>query len=243
MGATLTLTACESGAQSADADKARANAELLSRSLQLFKDAPSVQVSTKAAVAMGGRVEISVDRENNCRVVAQNELFRVLVDHGGRTWMSWSDTYLDAGASPEGAQLYKELHGKWLELSHDGKIRKSMVETCALAAVHEIADKMTAPGKGAFRDAEVTEQGERLIPLRQGERGNSVTVYAKADGKPYARKIVVDMPTVAPEPVDFQFHAYGEPASVKPPKATETVHSARIEALAERNLAAGLSHS
>ncbi|MFE0043711.1 hypothetical protein [Streptomyces albireticuli] len=100
--------------------------------------------------------------------MAQNKTFHVLVERGGRTWMKWSDDYLD------------------------------------LAADRDIAGKMAAPGKGALRDTEVTEQGEHLIPLRQGEEGNAVTVYAKADGKPCPRKIVVDMPIAAPEPVEFQ---------------------------------------
>ncbi|MBF6048400.1 hypothetical protein GO001_24840 [Streptomyces sp. NRRL B-1677] len=240
---SLTLTACGGGARSAEANKERANRDLLSRSLQLFKDAPSVRVSTKAAVAMGGLVEISVDREKNCSVVAQNEVFRVRIERGGRAWMTWSDAYLNAGFSKDGPELFKGLHGKWLELSQDGKIRKSMVDTCALPPVHEIADKMAAPGKGAYRDAEVTEEGERLTPLRQGDRGNSVTVFAKADGKPYVRKIVVDMPTVAPEPIEFLIPAYGEPVTVTPPRASETVRSTHLEALAEKNLATGLSRT
>ncbi|WP_188273499.1 hypothetical protein [Streptomyces sp. CBMA152] len=237
----LTLTACEGGASSAGENGRRADSELLSQSLQLFKAASSVRVSADSAVAMGGRVDISVDRDDNCRVTAQNRVFHVAVERGGRTWMNWSDDLLDIGAvSPEGVQLKQELSGKWLELSPKGRIHRSMADLCALTAVRQLADQMATPGRRAVRDTEITEQGERLVPLRQGGQGNSVTVYVKADGTPYMRRLTVDMPTVAPQPVDFQFQGYGESVTVQPPKVTQTVRSARIEALAEKNLAAGL---
>ncbi|GGY06642.1 hypothetical protein GCM10010324_61780 [Streptomyces hiroshimensis] len=246
--AALTLTACESGAsgdgKGKGKDDERANGKLLSQSLQLFKDAPSVRVSYQMTEGSEVRVEVSSDRQNNCHVVAENEAFRFDVERGGRAWMRWSDAYLDMGsAGADGAQANKELRGKWLELSHDSKIRKNMAERCALTDMRKLADQMTGPHRGAYRDAEVTEQGERLIPLRQGDQGNSVTTYVQADGKPYPRKLVMDTPKVASVPVDVRFLAYGEPVAVEPPKDSQTVRSARIEALAEKNLALGLTGS
>ncbi|WP_189894112.1 hypothetical protein [Streptomyces canarius] len=238
----LGLTSCESGTGDAGKDRQGTDGELLSRSVRLFEDASSVRVTARAAVAMGSSVEISADRKANCRVDAQNEAFHVAVRSGGRTWMRWSDSLLERSSAlgAEEQELYQGLHGKWLELDRDGRIRKSMVDLCALNPVRTIAEQLSAPGQRASRGPAVTENGERLIPLRQGEEGNSLTVFVKADGKPYPRKLVVDMPTFASEPVDFQLDAYGDHVSVEPPKAAETVRSARIEALAERHLAAGL---
>jgi hypothetical protein len=255
VAAALTLTACEGGATDAtdatDAVKDERNAagkgernaagEMQADSLRLFRGASSVQVTTRSAVAMGAPVEISVDRERNCRVVARSEVFRVLVERGGRTWMTWREDLVRLGtATEENAELRGELLGKWLRLSHDGRIRKSMVDLCALTPLRDLTDQMARPGSRTVREADVTEQGERLVPLRQGERGNSATAYVKAYGEPYLRKLVVDLAASVPESVDFEFHAYGEPVVVEPPKTSETVSSARIEALAERDLAAGL---
>lgn len=155
--------------------------------------------------------------------------------------MTWREDLLKlATASEENAELRGELLGKWLRLSHDGRIRKSMVDLCALTPLRDLTDQMAQPGRRTVREAEVTEQGERLVPLRQGEPGNSATAYVTSGGKPYIRKLVVDLAASVPEPVDFEFHAYGEPVVVEPPKASETVNSVRIEAWAERDLAAGL---
>jgi hypothetical protein len=242
VGATLALAACESGAGGAATDLQSTDGALLSQSFQLFKESPSVRVTARAAVAMGTRVEIATDRRKNCLADAQNGFFQVAVERGGRTWMRWSDDVLDPARaiSARQTELSKGLRGKWLQLSSDGRIRKSMVDLCALAAVHTIAEQLSQPGQQAVREAEVSENGERLAPLRQGEKGHSVTAYVTTDGKPYPRKIVVDMPTFAPEPVDFLLDAYGDPVSVKPPETSRTVRSEHLEALAEEELAAGL---
>ncbi|MFJ2730078.1 hypothetical protein [Streptomyces collinus] len=242
LGVALGLTSCESGVGGAGEDRQGTDGALLSQSLRLFEDASSVRVTARAAVAMGSSVEITADREENCRVDAQNQAFHVVLQGGGRTWMRWSDALLDRGAAlgPEERQLYQGLHGKWLELDRHGRIRESMVDLCALDAVHTIANQMSGPGRRAERRPVVTENGERLLPLRQGEKGNSLTVFVKADGKPYPRKLVIDMPTFASEPVGFKFDLYGGPVSAEPPEAATTVRSARLEALAETHLASGL---
>ncbi|WP_327257247.1 hypothetical protein [Streptomyces sp. NBC_01244] len=240
----LALTACEGGASSSGSTKQGTDGELLAQSIQLFRDTPSVRVTAKAAVAMGSGVEISVDRDKNCRVDAQGGFFHVAVERGGRTWMSWSDDYLQrAATSPDGERLDKELRGKWLELGQDGRIRKSMVDLCALTALRSATDQLAEPRQSATREPETTEDGERLVPLRRGEDGNSVTAYVDAGEKPYPRKLVVDVATFAPTPVEFWLGAYGEAVTVEPPAALQTVRSAAIEALAEKNLAAGLPGS
>lgn len=244
VGAALALTACGGEAGGAVTDPQSTDGALLSQSFQLFKQAPSVRVTARAAVAMGTRVEITTDRRKNCLADAQNGFFQAAVEHGGRTWIRWSDDVLDPARaiSARQTELSKGLRGKWLELSDNGRIRKSMVDLCTLATVHTIAEQLSQPGQRAVREDEVNdENGERLAPLRQGEKGNSVTAYVKTDGKPYPRKIVVDMPTFAPEPVDFLLDAYGDPVSVKPPERSRTVRSEHLEALAEKELAAGLS--
>ncbi|MGP4087546.1 hypothetical protein [Streptomyces sp. KR55] len=102
---------------------------------------------------------------------------------------------------------------------------------------------MSDPGQRATRKPDITVDGERLVPLRRGEKGNSVTAYVEVGDKPYPRKLVVDIPTFAPTPVDFRLDAYGEPVTVDPPAASRTIRSAPIEALAEDHLAAGLHGS
>ncbi|MGW2952744.1 hypothetical protein [Streptomyces eurythermus] len=98
-----------------------AEQELLGRSLQLYKDAPSVTVTARAAVAMGSPVAISTDRRHNCRLHAQNGAFEVMVERGERTWMSWGADFLSLRGTDD--PLYQALNGKWLALSTDGRIR------------------------------------------------------------------------------------------------------------------------
>ncbi|MDN3261252.1 hypothetical protein QWJ26_15805 [Streptomyces sp. CSDS2] len=129
---------------------------------------------------------------------------------------------------------------KWLALSTDGRIRKSMTDLCQLTALRQVVDQISASGLNTVRQAETTEDGERLTPLRQGSDGNSVTTYVAANGKPYPRKIVVDAPTFNPLPVDFRLSSYGEPVTITPPEDTRTVRSANVEAMAEDDLAANL---
>ncbi|MFF5700922.1 hypothetical protein ACFY7H_00140 [Streptomyces sp. NPDC012794] len=240
-GTVLALTACEGGASRAGNTKQSTDGELLSRSMQLFRDAPSVRVAAKAAVAFGSGVEISVDRDKNCRVDAQSGFFQVAVERGGRTWMKWSDDHLQKSATkPNGKRLEKELRGKWLELGQEGRIRKSMVDLCALTPLRTVTDQLVKPGQRATREPETTEDGMRIVPVRWGEAGNSVTAYLVAGEEPYPHKIVVDIPGFALEPVDFWLADYGEPVRVEPPAASQTVRSAAIEALAEQDLALGL---
>ncbi|MCZ0211220.1 hypothetical protein OZK63_38265 [Streptomyces sp. UMAF16] len=212
--------------------------ELLGRSLRLYKDAPSVTVTARAGVAMGSPVAISTDRRRNCRVHAQNGAFEVIIERGDRTWMSWGADFLSLRGTDD--PLYQALNGKWLALSTDGRIRKSMTDLCRLTALRQVVDQISAPGRNTVRQAETTEDGERLTPLRQGSDGNSVTTYVAANGKPYPRKIVVDVPTFNPLPVDFHLSSYGDPVTIKPPKDTQTVRSAHVEAMAENDLAPNL---
>ncbi|MEU9945538.1 hypothetical protein [Streptomyces lavendulae] len=243
----LTLTACQGEASSSGSNTKRGNdadGKLLSRSMQLFRDASSVRVTARSAVAMGSAVEISVDRDKNCRVDAQNGFFRVAVERGGRTWMKWREDLLDnAATTPDGERLDKALGGKWLELGQDGRIRKSMVDLCTMASLHNVANVLADPRQRAIREPETTENGERVVPVRRGEDRNSVTAYVAVGEKPYPRKLVVDIATFSPTPVEFKLDAYGEPVTVTPPPASLTVRSAPVEALAEKNLAAGLPGS
>ncbi|MFD8141743.1 hypothetical protein [Streptomyces sp. NPDC059708] len=246
-GVLLALTACEGGASSAGSagsSKQSADGVLLSQSMQLFRDSPSVRVTARSAVAMGSGVGISVDRDKNCRVEAQGGFFKVAVERGGRTWMTWSDDSLQKAATgPDGERLKKELRGKWLELAEEGRIRKSMVDLCALTPLRTVTDQLARPSKHTARQPETTEDGERLVPLRLAEGNMSVTAFIKDGEKPYPHKLIVNIPTFAPTPVDFWLDAYGEPVTVAPPAAAQTVRSASIEALAERHLAAGLPSS
>ncbi|MEU2435959.1 hypothetical protein ABZ595_07130 [Streptomyces rubradiris] len=215
-----------------------AEQELLGRSLRLYKDAPSVTVTTRAAVTMGSPVAVSTDRRHNCRIHAQNGAFEVMVERGDRTWMSWGGGFLSLRGTDD--PLYQALNGKWLALSTDGRIRKSMTDLCQLTALRQVVEQISAPGRNTARQPETTEDGERLTPLRQGSDGNSVTTFVAANGKPYPRKIVVDVPTFNPLPVDFHLSSYGTPVTIKPPEDTKTVSSANIEAMAEDELAANL---
>jgi hypothetical protein len=216
-----------------------ADQELLQESLRLFKNASSVTVTARAAVAMGSPVTISTDRQRNCRINAQNGAFQVMIEHGDRTWINWDKELLGLRGTDD--PLYQALNGKWLELSTGGRIRKSMTDLCHLTVLNQVVDQISAPGRSTVRQAETTQDGQRLTPLRQGTDESAVTTYVTANGKPYPRKILVDVPTFNPEPVDFQLGSYGDPVAVKPPKDTLTVRSTRIETMAEENLAAGLS--
>ncbi|MFH8939489.1 hypothetical protein [Streptomyces griseosporeus] len=242
MGAILTLAGCAyPTVDLGDLDNTQAptaDQELLKESLQLFKNAPSVTVTTRAAVAMGSPVAISMDRQHNCRINAQNGAFQVLVEHGDRTWIKWNEIFLGLQGTDD--PLYQTLNGKWLELSTEGRIRKSMTDLCHLTVLNQVIDQISAPGRSTARQPETTQDGERLTPLRQGTDGNAVTTYVMAQGKPYPHKILVDVPTFNPEPVTFQLSSYGEPVTVKPPKDTLTVRSAQTEAMAEKTLVAGL---
>lgn len=242
LGVAVLLTGCESGESAAGTDPQSADGDPMAQSFQLLNKATSVRVTAPAAVSMGSDVEVTTDRRKNCRADARNGFFHVAIERGGRTWMRWSDEALNPARAISASQieLSKGLRGKWLELSEDGRIGKSMIDLCALTAVHAIAEQLSQPGQHAVREAEVKENGERLAPLRRGEKGNSVTAYIKADGEPYPRKIVMDMPTFAPEPVEFRLDSYGDPVRVKPPGTLTTIRSEHLEALAEKELAAGL---
>ncbi|MFJ3876895.1 hypothetical protein ACIPW5_05505 [Streptomyces sp. NPDC090077] len=248
-GMVLALTACEGGASGAGGTGQGAeDGALFAESVRLFRDAPSVRVTAPSAVALGSRVAIFVDRDKNCRVDAQNGFFRVVVERGGRTWVRWSEDYLQRDAhTPDGERLEKALSGKWLELGQEGRIRKSMVDLCALTPLRSVADELVKPGRRAVREPETTENGERLLPLRWGEEPSTVTAYVKPGAKPgdkaYPRKLAVDIVGFSLTPVDFLLDGYGEPVAAQPPAAALTVRSASIEALAEKHLAVGLHGS